>query len=196
MYLQRSLLDHKPREPEPMVRDTPTSSQSTPLQAIEHVEAQLAALCKSALQQKKRLTRAKRDLGDKGKPATVLGALVADLKAMASLPELPDFKHLAEELERERRQLKERLEQGFTNELRRECEGAKLALHVLPDALGVGAFWLQPNLRRETASAWTRHSRCPASYNESAVAVADSTVELVFFALRKTGPASWSFMPW
>ena len=124
----------------------PSSATFGLVQEIESAEKAAGERHKALGKLKARLKKAGRELSSKPKPLALLAKLIADLKAEPSASEL------IERLERQGEVLRERVGQGFVQELRDRCEAEGIEFRAIDDSWGVGAFELRTEFEKEVAS--------------------------------------------
>jgi hypothetical protein len=96
------------------------------------------------------LAKARDDLASKPKPAAQLAKLISSLSKVTG-PGKAEVGPVLELLERHLRNLKERREDAFAQELRARCEAERVAFRPLDDGWGIGPFDLHLMPAKEVA---------------------------------------------
>lgn len=131
------------------------TAKNTPPDYAEMVgklENEVAEQVKLLKRLKDRLGRARRDLGSKPKPASLLARLALDLRKFPQIPENPDLARMADELDGSLAILRGTMVRRFQQEMKDACDAQNIRFAILPDGLGIGPLAVCPDFEKEVAA--------------------------------------------
>src|SRR5262249_51259777 len=127
---------------------------------VATTEIQIAKRIDFAKKLRAKLARTKKLLASKPDIALQLAQLIADLKAMEPEPTGPVFRDFIESLDSKLHAIKERSDEAFASDLRKQCEASGLDFKATSSGFAVGPF-IVSNERQKDAVVAFEYAKLP-----------------------------------